>query len=261
MLKDKITDLQGILVVDYEQGRRIGKMVDVFLNVQGNRISGIAFKPSQMGTDAPSYVAFEEIHRMGCDVVIISSEEVVSPLPESIAQRSLKRFKRNPVTTHDGQQLGELADVTIKPEDGRIGEIILSEDKVIDIENDNVFFGPDAVIVPSTYAEKDYPSESTSPGILHRIPDMGAISGSVKETGRYVGHQIKITAEKVSESISDSLKKHYPPFKDSGKKKNEISDEVSEEDEYATPYMSSKQPHPDQRDGRRDDLVKEEETA
>lgn len=259
VFKDKISDLRGILVVEYEQGRRIGKVVDIFLNGEGSQIAGIAFKNSQMGTEKPSYAAFEEIHRMGRDVVIISSEEVVLPLPGSITQRSLKFFKHNPVTTHDGQQLGELVDVTVNPEDGRIKEIILSEDKVIDIKNDNIFFGPDAIIVPSTYAERSYSEKSSPSGILNRILDIGSISESVIEASRNVGHQIKTTAEKVSESISDSLKKHYPSSKDSNKTENVASEEVSEESENVTPYMASKQPYSFSQDLQQDDLVEEEE--
>ncbi|MEA1948958.1 MAG: PRC-barrel domain-containing protein [Thermodesulfobacteriota bacterium] len=136
---------------------------------------------------------------MGKDVVIISNETVVKPLPEKLKESGLKEMKGFKVTTHDGEHIGELIDLNVIKDDGKITELIMDEGKMLEIKVDDITIGPDVIMVPVNYAACVKDIEEEKSGLLARIPG----SETVKDT-------VKGTVEKVSDTIGRVLKKDKP---------------------------------------------------
>jgi len=84
----------------------LGKVFDIYIEKQANQIKGISFKTGLLRIEKESFVSIENIRKMGKDVVIISSETAVTPLPKEFEGSSLKTLKGFKITTHDGQHLG-----------------------------------------------------------------------------------------------------------------------------------------------------------
>ena len=210
-LKEKVSELRGIPVVAYEEGLQLGKVLDIFIEKQANQIKGISFKTGRLRLESESFVSIENISKMGKNVVIISSETAATSLPKEFEGSSLKTLKGFKITTHDGKHLGEFSDLNVTMEDGKISEILLSGNKILDINVEDITIGADVIMVPADYAARIKEIEKKQSGLLTRMFATAIVSDTVKdtvkETVEKVGETVKETFEKVEEKVERVLRK------------------------------------------------------
>ena len=177
----------------------MGKIFDIYIEKQANQIKGISFKTGLLRIEKESFVSIENIRKMGKDVVIITNEAAATPLPEELEGSSLKALKGFKITTHDGKHLGEFSDLNVTMENGKISEIILSGNKILDIKVEDITIGADVIMVPADYAAHVKDIEQQKAGLLTRMFAIATVSETVKET-----------VEKVGEKVGQVLKKSKP---------------------------------------------------
>ncbi|MBC8393012.1 MAG: PRC-barrel domain-containing protein [Deltaproteobacteria bacterium] len=198
-LRENVSELRGVLVVAYEEGLQLGKVCDIYIEKQAKQIMGISFKGGLLGLEKESFVSFENIRKLGKDVVIISGEAQVKPLPKELKKSGLKAMKGFKITTHDGAHIGELIDLNVIKDDGKISELILDEGKMLKVEVGDITSGQDIIMVPVDYAARIKAIEEEKSGLLARMPAKGV----VKDT-------FKGAVEKVGDTIGRILKKDEP---------------------------------------------------
>ena len=189
------------------------------------QIAGISFKGGRIGFEKESFISFENIRKVGKDVVIISSEEMVKPFVKELDGNSLNAMKGLKVTTVDGTNLGELFDLCVTGSDGKISELIMDEGKIVAVNIEDIAIGADAIMVPSDYVSRVKEAEEGNGRILQYL-DTETVSKRVKET-------VKETVEKVGETIGQVWKKKEPEAAQSDKKPEEK--ELKERLEEKTP--------------------------
>jgi len=227
--RKKVSDLRGVLVVAYEEGVQLGKVHDIYVEKPANAVKGISFKAGLLGLEKESFVGIENIRKMGKDVVIVSSETAVTPVPEALAGSSLKALRGFKITTHEGEHLGELSDLNVIMESGKISGIILTEKKMLDIDIEDITIGPDVIMVPADYVTHIKAIEEEKAGGLARRFRTPAVSESVKET-------VKETVEKVGETVERVLKKSRPgPKNEEERPRRKASDAENVEKPAETP--------------------------
>lgn len=201
--RENVFQLRGVLVVAYKEGVQLGKVSDIYIGKKANQIMGITFKGGLLGLEKESFVSFENIRKLGKDVVIISSEEKVNPLPKELEKRGIKSMKGLKITTHDGAHIGELVDLSVIEDDYKITDLILDEGKMLEIEVGEITIGSDVILVPADYAARIKHIEEEKVGVLARIPDKEIFKEKVKET-------VKGTVKKLDDTIKRVLKKDEP---------------------------------------------------
>ena len=199
-LREKVSNLRGVLVVAYEEGLQLGKVFDIYIEKQTKQIKGISFKTGLLRIEKESFVSVENIRKMGKDVVIITNEAAATPLPIELEGSSLKALKGFKITTHDGKHLGEFSDLKVTMGNGKISGIILSGNKMLDIKVADITIGADVIMVPADYAARVKEIEQQKASFLTRMFSTATVSEMVKET-------VKETVEKVGEKVGQVLKK------------------------------------------------------
>ena len=244
--RENVSELRGALVVAYEEGVQLGKVYDIYIEKQANQIMGISFKGGLLGLEKESFVSFENIRKLGKDVVIISSEEKVKPLPKELEKSGLKSMKGFKITTHDGAHIGELVDLSLIEDDYKITDLILDEGKMLEIEVGDITIGSDVIMVPAEYAARIKDIEEEKIGLRARIPDKEILKEKVKET-------VKGTVEKVDDTIKRVLKKEEP----------ETGREVTEPEKERPkpkPKLEKDKPKPKPKDKKPEKIEPEEGT-
>lgn len=201
--RENVSELRGVLVIAYEEGLQLGKVYDIYIEKEAKQIMGLSFKGGLLGLEKESFVSFENIRKLGKDVVIISSEANIKPLPKELKESGLKAMKGFKITTHDGAHIGELIDLNVIKDDGKISEFILDEGKMLNIEVEDITIGQDVIMVPVDYAARIKDIEEEKRSVLARVPDSETIKETVKST-------VKETVGKVGDTIGRVLKKGEP---------------------------------------------------
>lgn len=218
-LTGKVSDIRGILVIAYEEGLRLGKVSDIYIDKKAGQIKGISFKTGLLGIEKESFVSLEKINKLGKEVVIISSKTAVTPLPKELKGTSLKALKGFRIITRDGAHIGELGDLKVIKDTGKISKIILAEDKMLEIEAEDITIGADVIMVPADYTPRVKQVKDKKAGILARLVG----SETVKET-------VKETVEKVGKTTGEVLKKSEPKAEKIKEKSEKKGPEVEKAD-------------------------------
>ncbi|MGD2270975.1 MAG: PRC-barrel domain-containing protein [Desulfobacterales bacterium] len=195
---ERVSDMRGILVVAYEEGLQLGKVSNIHFEKQSNKIMGISFKSGLLSIEKESFVSFENIQKLGKDVVIISEKAAATQLPAEFAEHSLKALKGFRVITQDGTYIGELSDFHVSLESGTISEIILADDKKLAITPEDVTIGTDVMLVPTGYTARLQENKGEKEGIFARMFDAA--------WGEPVKRKVRGTVEKVGETLFDTAK-------------------------------------------------------
>jgi sporulation protein YlmC with PRC-barrel domain len=168
-------------------------------------------KPGCLVLEKESFVNIKDVQIVGEDVVIISNKKAVSPPPEDNQSSSLNTLKGFKITTQEGQHIGELYDLNIITEDGKIAEIILTENKRLNIRDDEITIGDDVIMVPVDYAKRIQEIEHARSGILTHLLTKATVSDAVKvsakETFERAGATVKGTIEKMGGTVKETAQK------------------------------------------------------
>lgn len=226
-LIEKVSNLKGVLVVAYEEGLQLGKVNDIYIDKQTCQIKGISFKTGLLRIEKESFVSIENIRKMGKDVVIVTNEAAAIPISKEIEASSLNALKGFKITTHDGKQLGEFSDLTVTMENGIISEIILSGNKMLDINVEDITIGADVIMVPADYAVRIKDIEEQKTGLLSRMFTTATVGETVKETVEMVGEKIGqvFKKTKLADEEGEDKPEHNEPETIKDKMQPEKSDD------------------------------------
>lgn len=202
--KIRLSALQKTLVVTFEEGLRLGRVHDVFLDRQTKRIEGIAFSHGLLGAEDKFYVDRAAILKLGRDVVIVSRQEDARPLTDEMGPKSLKLLKGRKVTTAEGAFIGDLTDITVHRENGLIAEIHLTDDRAMEVDLAEISLGPDVIVVPTGWTGRIRHVEVEKTGVLERALDFTALPESLRH--RYAELKESVNRSKGFERVVDSLK-------------------------------------------------------
>lgn len=154
--RERLSTIHKNLVVSYDEGELLGHVTNVYFDKSSCSIKGLTIAPKLVKAEWELFVSFEDIHRLGTSVVIVSSQKDLKKTPQKLEGSSLKDLKKIKVVTEDGKHLGGLLDVNVFAKSGVVSHIILYDSKKlkIDVEKDKISIGPDMIIVPSVYKSR-----------------------------------------------------------------------------------------------------------
>ena len=118
----KATELKHRPVVSLADGTRVGEVADVILECATLRLAGLTIETP----NGPSAVRFESIKSIGEHAVTLEQGSSALEEPDRVRADGLRTFaqvKGLRVINADGSVLGELRDVDVAPEAGRVAGI------------------------------------------------------------------------------------------------------------------------------------------
>ena len=205
-LMDQLTHLQKVPVVAFEEGLRLGRVQDIFIDKRAKRIQGISFRSGMWSKEGDAYVDRADILKFGKDVIIVSRLAAASLLPEDMAAGSLRHLKGVKITTPEGAYIGEVVDVNVSRDDGSISEILMTDDQMLAVDHEDVVLGPDVIMVPTGYAERITRLETERHGILARMFGAAVVTDSLRD--KYEEIKASVTSgkgEKMFEKTRDTV--------------------------------------------------------
>ena len=228
-LTGKVSDIRGILVIAYEEGLRLGKVSDIYIDKKAGQIKGISFKTGLLGIEKESFVSLEKINKLGKEVVIISSKTAVTPLPKELKGTSLKALKGFRIITRDGAHIGELGDLKVIKDTGKISKIILAEDKMLEIEAEDIMIGADVILVPADYTPRVKQVKDKKAGILARLVVSETVKETVEKVGKTTGEVLK-KSEPKAEKIKEKSEKKGPEVEKADMQPEKLDQEGEQND-------------------------------
>jgi sporulation protein YlmC with PRC-barrel domain len=202
--KEKLTLFHQVHVVAFEEGLLMGRVLDIYIDRQAKRIQGISFKAGLWDTEKPSYIDRAEIMKIGREVVIVTRQKAAKPLSVEMAENSLRKLKGFKITTREGAFIGELADLNVNSEDGQITDLILAENRGLEVDTDEIVLGPDVIVVPESYAARINPLEGEKTGVLMHLAGTAGVPDSFRD--KYEELKLLVRDAKGSQKMVETLK-------------------------------------------------------
>jgi sporulation protein YlmC with PRC-barrel domain len=169
------------MVIAMKEGQRLGWVSEVYIDKGAQRIQGIAYRSGAFGKEQEIYVGFGDILKFSRDFVIVAGQGEGRAVPPEAIRGGLRELRGCKITTHAGKHVETLADLIIDREDGKILQLLLTENRVLQIDMADVQFGPDLVMVPADYQPAVIPAESEPNGFSDRFFRGGSLSFTVRE--------------------------------------------------------------------------------
>jgi len=199
----KASGLRGLLVISNKEGKQIGKVSHVLINPEERRLSGIVVK-DEFWKMPHLHIPITEIESIGEDVVFIKSDlsciivDDIDKLPGVFVKDLRGRW----VTTQDGRHLGQFHDANFSKDSWKISELLLDEERIIQVNPAETYLGVDEILVPSSYVLKIKKQSKTKAGILARL------FGEEKTDN--ISHVFKRKSSQNSASLKDLEKNKKP---------------------------------------------------
>ena len=203
--KERGTKLLGAMVIALKEGQRLGWVSEVYIDKGAKRIQGITYRSGAFGKDPETYAGFGDILKFSRDFVIVSGQEAGRAVPPEVASRGLRALKGCKITTHAGKHIETLADLIIDREDGRVLQLFLTENRLLEIDMADVQFGPDLVMVPADYQPIVIPAESEPNDPADAFFRGDSFSFKVREGYESIksAMRIRINPEKVKKTLEN----------------------------------------------------------
>lgn len=201
MLKEKISDLHGLLVVAQEEAAQVGTVEDVFVDTERCALAARTIRPR--GLRKQRLLPADAITVLGRDVVFISSESAVVDMPEGGPPgRDVKALQGAWVTTLQGAHLGRLVDLDVRSRDWAVAELRLTDGKLLPITAEQLTIGPDELIVPAHCGDMISDAPPQKRGLLARVFGTERVSETEGLIGR-VSRARKKHADKEDEEAGE----------------------------------------------------------
>ncbi len=189
--RQSLNAMVGIQIITYEEGVRLGKVSDVYIDREKKKVEGISFSTGRIGFGDTCFVSFGDIQCFGRDAIIISRESSATSLsspPEFLGIKAVKAMK---VMTSHGEDLGMLRDVSFNKSSGLISGLNLDNGELDDIRPDELTLGADAVLLPAEYASRiSNPEEK--PTTFSTLPiDVEGVKSKLKESAQKIENAAK----------------------------------------------------------------------
>lgn len=195
-VRERSLGLLGVLAVAYQEGARLGKVSDIFVDRKGCRVTGLAISTGLPGFDSTSFVDFKHVRILGKDVVIVSDQKAVTPLAEGVSKTSLKLLRNVRIATRDGVYIGRLQDVSVDVSTGNITQLMLSDRDYVDIAVRATAIGADIIVLPSDVKTKTKKAKQDEGGAM----TAESVTSALETATNRVLQAAKGTTEKVIET-------------------------------------------------------------
>ena len=168
-MNEHASEIRGFPVISRKEGAMLGTVAAIYLDTAANSVAALSYRPRRMSRDR-YYVAAQSVQIVGRDIVLIGSESDTTQITDASvpAGQCLKELQGSWVTTSEGKHLGALADVDFSQKDWAITRLILSEDRSLPVDANDIRIG-DEIIVPAEYADRLEVLHESDPGVLRRI--------------------------------------------------------------------------------------------
>jgi sporulation protein YlmC with PRC-barrel domain len=201
--KERGSKLYGAMVITLDEGIRIGRVYEVYIDKAAKQIMGISYKAGSWSMERELYVDMADIHKFSQDVVIITGRDAAKERPEGMHANALRGIRGYKITTQAGKHIGELTDLVIDRKDGGIVEILLSGNQKLQIDMSEVVIGPDLILIPAD-KESFITTADPEPGdFVNRLFTSTGLSETFKEGYEGVRSSFRnsIQSDKVKESL------------------------------------------------------------
>lgn len=161
----RMYEMIGLAVIDVEEGKQVGKVLDILLNEDWS-ITGIQLENKMLFSSTVKAVLWEDIIAYGEDAVMIRNQQAVRKWKAENIQITFMtgndKLKEMPVLTEDGIMLGHVSDVYFEQEHGNtITGIEISDGFISDLVEGRKVLpwipemskGENAIMVPANSEE------------------------------------------------------------------------------------------------------------
>lgn len=165
------SSLRGYTIIAYEEGKQLGSITAVNIDLATKRIASFSFRDKLIGGEY-FFVLIDEVKIVGENVVIITSKNNVQKITDEVKATgtSLKKLQGAKVATNTGKDVGTLLDFDFSHETWRISDITFAEDKHLAVDPDQIQIA-DVVIIPAEYEANiiEVEQAKAKPGYLEKI--------------------------------------------------------------------------------------------
>ncbi|RJQ78561.1 MAG: hypothetical protein C4519_12065 [Desulfobacteraceae bacterium] len=235
MPSERVSRLYGAMVIALAEGLRLGRVSEIYFDRQSKRMVGLSYRSGIWGVDKEIYIGFEDVHKFSRDMIIVSGKAAAKELPPGMAPDGLRALKGYKITTHAGKHIGELSDFTINAE-GKIEEILLPENRKLQIDIADVVLGPDLIMVPSGYEPSIRQMEPEPTDFITRIFGTAALSETVREgfEGVRTSMRNNINSERVIHTFKTSTQRARDTFMRTSQAIQQTIDQIMKKRETQT---------------------------
>jgi sporulation protein YlmC with PRC-barrel domain len=208
-----VADLRGMLVVSLEEGLRLGRVIDIFFDRESKQVAGISYKGARISLDVEAFVYFDEIEKIGTDVIIVSSSKSARELPEETKISGLRSMKGLLVTTDDGTHIGKVMDLDVNQDDWKVSELILNKGRSVKVEIDEIALGVNAIVLPTGCVARIEDISPDKLSITQRLTDTATLSETAKAIGKSTSESLKKVTGGLGQAITSTSDKVSSAFK------------------------------------------------
>lgn len=153
MRRQGLSQLRGTKVVAQQEAVSCGTVRDVLLDPESKTISALALRDKRSSKSL--CVPYSEVVGIGPDVVLIAKATSAEPLDDvEHPGQHLRSLSGMRVVTEGGAFLGKLEDLDFDREHRTLSKLLLTNHQSVDVDPTEITIGPDAIVVPSAYAER-----------------------------------------------------------------------------------------------------------
>ncbi|MCD4812871.1 PRC-barrel domain-containing protein [bacterium] len=144
-MRSWLKDIKGMWVATYTEGVMLGTVNSIYLDLAEKKVVGLVLRTGTPLAGEDSWVAIEDVKKIGVDLVFLPNESVVSkgePQGKRMAQ-----LVAMSVSSKDGRSLGQLADIEVDRDTWKITELGLNNNLSVDVDPVETVFGEDLILV------------------------------------------------------------------------------------------------------------------
>lgn len=142
---------RGMQVITIAEGASVGKLDDVYFDLEHHRIYGYRIKGSWMWS-ATAACAADQVQKLGRDAILIKNEaglEKAGGRTDDDARSWAGDFVGRKIMSRRGEQLGEVSDLVLDEANQLVRAALTKDDRLVKFDG-RVALGRDAVIVDDT---------------------------------------------------------------------------------------------------------------
>lgn len=219
-----LKDIKGMWVATYTEGRMMGTVNSIYLDVQKKTVNGFVLRSGTPLAGEDNWVEIKDIKKIGTDLIFLPNESIVSK-GETRGIR-LGRLLGMPVSSKDGRALGTLTDIQVNCETWQITGLGLSAGQSVPIDIKETVLGDDIILVQAGAAGEERVAEKNKENILQSVFGSEFIKQTSDALKRVLkGGEAKLSKTEKSAPASKSPPKPAAP--DSGTRQNEKTDPKS----------------------------------
>jgi len=162
-----LKDIKGMWVATYTEGRMMGAVNSIYLDVQKKTVDGFVLRSGTPLAGEDHWVEIKDIKKIGIDLIFLPNESVVSK--GEPRGRRLAQLLGMPVSSKDGRALGTLADIQVNCETWQITDLGLPAGQSVPIDLKETVLGDDIILVQAGAAGEERVDEKKRENIIQSV--------------------------------------------------------------------------------------------